>query len=99
MSARREVFSSGFLDDLARAPRHRKCDFEQLMRVMRRLAAGEAPEPRLRDHALRGRYPARRGGFTDCRECHVSSDWLLVYRLADAGTIHFIRTGTHSDLF
>jgi mRNA interferase YafQ len=99
MTTKKEVYSGEFFDDLGRAPKHRKCNFEELKRVMRRLAQGEALEPRLRDHALRGRYPARRGGFTDCRECHVANDWLLVYRLPDDDTVHFIRTGTHSDLF
>jgi addiction module RelE/StbE family toxin len=50
------------------------------------------------DHPLNGRYPKPKG-FTDCRECHVCNDRLLVYRFPDDYNVHFIATGTHSDLF
>ena len=43
------------------------------------------------DHPLKGEY-------SDCRECHIEPDWLLIYVIKDS-TIVFIRTGTHSDLF
>ncbi|MBQ3645399.1 MAG: type II toxin-antitoxin system mRNA interferase toxin, RelE/StbE family, partial [Synergistaceae bacterium] len=34
------------------------------------------------------------------RECHVQSDWLLVYRIDnDEVKLLLLRTGTHSDLF
>jgi mRNA interferase YafQ len=98
MEPRRYVYSGEFKDDIERAPTHRKCDYPALKEVMRRLVDRVALERSHRDHALQGRYPPRRG-FTDCRECHVANDWLLVYRLPDDATIHFIRTGTHADLF
>jgi len=44
-----------------------------------------------RDHPLIGNYK----GF---RECHIESDWLLVYKVTDEEII-FVRTGTHADLF
>jgi mRNA interferase YafQ len=44
-----------------------------------------------RDHPLKGEWE-------DHRECHLESDWLLIYRI-EGGTITFERTGTHSDLF
>ena len=45
------------------------------------------------DHALTGDYI----GF---RECHVQSDWLLIYRVErDELVLIAARTGTHSDLF
>jgi mRNA interferase YafQ len=31
-------------------------------------------------------------------ECHIESDWLLIYDVNDAGVL-LMRTGTHSDLF
>jgi len=46
---------------------------------------------RLRDHALSGPYVGK-------RECHVSSDWLLIYQV-DGNRLIAIRTGTHADLF
>ena len=36
----------------------------------------------------------------DFRECHIQSDWLLVYRIEQEELELFLfRTGTHSDLF
>ncbi len=42
-------------------------------------------------HKLRGKYE----GYW---ECHLESDWLLVYTVTD-DTIIVFRTGTHADLF
>lgn len=38
------------------------------------------------------------GNFKDRRECHIESDWLLIYKI-EQDTIIFERTGSHSDLF
>lgn len=43
------------------------------------------------DHPLKGKY-------SDCRECHIEPDWLLIYLVKNENII-FIRTGTHADLF
>ena len=46
-----------------------------------------------RDHSLSGDY----SGF---RECHITPDWLLIYRIDNQELIlQLTRTGTHSDLF
>jgi mRNA interferase YafQ len=46
-----------------------------------------------KDHPLRG-------NFAGSRDCHVESDWVLIYTLTeDGGHFRFERTGTHSDLF
>lgn len=44
-----------------------------------------------RDHALSGNY----AGY---RECHIESDWLLIYK-QEENELLLYRTGTHSDLF
>ena len=45
------------------------------------------------DHALKGDYMGH-------RECHISPDWLLIYKVEnDMLTLSLTRTGTHSDLF
>lgn len=44
-----------------------------------------------KDHGLKGNYSGK-------RECHLSPDWLLVYRVEGTQLILY-RTGTHSDLF
>lgn len=44
-----------------------------------------------KDHSLKGNYTGR-------RECHISPDWLLIYRV-EGNEIYLDRTGTHADLF
>lgn len=71
----------------------RNCDMKLLDSVISQLAAGEPLAEKYRDHLLSGDY----GGF---RECHITSDWLLVYQIRDSELILYLsRTGTHSDLF
>ncbi len=48
-----------------------------------------------RDHSLVGDYK----GY---RECHISPDWLLIYRVINNSYVELLeltRTGSHSDLF
>ena len=41
-----------------------------------------------------------RGNFKGCMECHISPDWLLVWKQNDTELILIlVDTGTHSDLF
>jgi mRNA interferase YafQ len=82
--------TSAFKKDWKRADRRGK-DLETLDSVMRRLATEQQLEPRFRDHKLTGDWQ----GF---RECHIESDWLLIYRV-EGDEITFVRTGTHADLF
>ena len=50
-------------------------------------------EEKYRDHELKGKYQ----GF---RECHIQSDWLLIYlKENDVLTLTLVDTGTHADLF
>jgi len=60
---------------------------------IRRLAAREVLEPKFRDHDLSGNWIGH-------RECHVQSNWLLIYRIeGDDLILVLTRTGTHSDLY
>ena len=98
--APRSITRTGqFKADLKRAQTHRKCDWQALLKAMSDIVARVPLAPSLLDHPLQGRYPRGRDGSTDCRECHTSNDWLLVYRLPDEESVIFIRCGTHSDLF
>lgn len=38
------------------------------------------------------------GNYSGYQECHIESDWLLIYKQAGA-ELQLYRTGTHSDLF
>jgi mRNA interferase YafQ len=87
----REVRRTGqFKRDVKRMDKRGK-DFSEFRGVIERLAAGQALEPRHRDHPLLGSYAGS-------RECHVEPDWLLIYERTDDELI-LIRTGTHADLF
>lgn len=40
------------------------------------------------------------GDYKGCRECHITPDWLLIYRIEENMLIlGLTRTGSHSDLF
>ena len=66
----------------------------KLMETVIELLANEQPLPqKYKDHSLSG-------GYSDCRECHITPDWLLIYRINNNELIlSLTRTGTHSDLF
>lgn len=63
----------------------------RLKRVMTWIACEQVLPKELRDHKLIGNYQGR-------RECHLSGDWLLIYKLEN-DTVIFERTGSHSELF
>lgn len=66
-------------------------DFSLLEKVIEKLMIPEPLEMKNKDHNLSGNY----AGF---RECHISPDWLLIYR-HNGKYLELYRTGTHSDLF
>ena len=59
--------------------------------IVNTLRIPAALHPKNKDHSLKGNYTGR-------RECHISPDWLLIYRV-DGNEIYLDRTGTHADLF
>lgn len=64
-----------------------------LKSIVTKLANGESLDPKYKDHPLTGNWVGH-------RECHIQSDWLLVYRYEDdVLVLTLARTGTHSDLF
>ena len=61
--------------------------------IIKLLADGKPLPTHNRDHALTGNW----GGY---RECHITPDWLLIYKIEqDILILTLTRTGTHSDLF
>ncbi|WP_405366990.1 type II toxin-antitoxin system YafQ family toxin [Ruminobacter sp.] len=73
--------------------RKRNLNIELLDEIIRKLARGEDHPKENRDHALSGNW----SGY---RECHIQSDWFLIYRIEEGLLILTLtRTGTHSDLF
>jgi mRNA interferase YafQ len=71
----------------------RGLDINLLDDIIRLLAKGESLPEKNRDHMLSGSWAGH-------RECHIQSDWLLVYRMEnDVLLLILSRTGSHSDLF
>ena len=89
---RRCDYTKAFLKDWERLSRSGRYDLTRLKEVMLPLIANDEPlGPEWLDHPLKG-------DWTDHLECRVGGDFLLIYQL-EVGTVIFVRTGTHSDLF
>ena len=68
-------------------------DIGLLVVVLDILSSGQPLPPQYVDHPLIGDYKGH-------RECHITLDWLLIYKINDGELIlELTRTGTHSDLF
>lgn len=65
-------------------------NMSRLKQVMIWIASEKTLDNALRDHKLIGNYKGR-------RECHLTGDWLLIYKLEQTRVI-FERTGSHSEL-
>jgi mRNA interferase YafQ len=84
------VYTKQFEKDLKRCQRRNK-RMEKFKLVAETLIAGNELDSIHRDHKLIGNFVGR-------RECHLESDWLLIYKLEEERII-FERMGTHADLF
>jgi mRNA interferase YafQ len=81
-----------FQKDLKRIEK-RGYKIDLLTAVIKKLANGETLDEVYHDHPLKGEYQ-------DCRECHITPDWLLIYEIvSDTLLLYLTRTGTHADLF
>ena len=84
------VATAKFRKDYKRIKK-RGYDLSLLEDVLDQLLQEKTLEQKYRDHALIGNYI----GF---RECHIQSDWLLIYAVSESELILTAsRTGTHSD--
>ncbi len=84
--------SAKFQKDLKRIQK-RGYDITLLKDVINLLVNGKVLPIKYKDRNLSG-------NFKGCRECHITSDWLLIYEISDDELILYLtRTGTHSDLF
>ncbi len=69
----------------------RQYDLELIQRAFKMLQEGQTFPRNMKPHKLKGKY----AGWW---ECHIASDWLLIYRVDD-DTVYLARTGTHAALF
>jgi mRNA interferase YafQ len=84
------VQTTRFRHDVRRMVKSGK-DISLLEAIVRLLCNQQTLPPRNKDHALVGNW-------TGCRECHLTPDWLLIYRIEPTELV-LLRTGSHSDLF
>ena len=86
------VWTSQFKKDYKLAMK-RGLKMDLLDDIIRLLSRGQPLPEKNRDHELSGKWAGH-------RECHIQSDWLLLYRIEDDVLILTLaRTGTHADLF
>ncbi|MDX9922272.1 MAG: type II toxin-antitoxin system YafQ family toxin [Syntrophales bacterium] len=84
------VYTKQFERDSKRMKRRGK-NLEKLKIIIRSLVAEEPLDDIHRDHRLIGNWKGR-------RECHIESDWLLIY-VIESNRVVFERAGSHADLF
>ena len=84
------VYTRQFEKDLKRIIKRNK-NIEKLKIILSSLIEEEKLDPIHRDHKLIGNWFGR-------HECHIESDWLLIYKIEDDRII-FERTGSHTDIF
>ena len=84
------VFEKRFKKDLKRLQKRGK-DMNKLKAVIEKLLENQELEPKYKDHALMGNWK----GY---RDCHIESDWLLIYKISET-YLFLVPSGSHSDLF
>lgn len=68
-------------------------DLKKLVTILSLLASGHPLPLQYKDHSLAG-------NLQDFRECHIESDWLLMYQIyEDTLILSATATGSHADLF
>lgn len=88
-----EILATGRFKKDLKAILKRGYNIQLLQDVVSLLAAGSPLPEKNKDHALSGNWIGH-------RECHITPDWLLVYKIDnDILVLTLTRTGTHSDLF
>ena len=89
---RKIVWTARFKKDYKLAMK-RNLNINLLDDIIRALSRGETLPEKNKDHELIGNWAGH-------RECHITGDWLLIYRIDDdVLVLTLARTGTHSDLF
>lgn len=83
-------YSSKFKKDFKTCSK-RQYKMELLQQIIDILRIPDTLPSKNSDHNLSGNY----AGY---RECHITPDWLLIYR-QDNNELLLYRTGTHADLF
>lgn len=68
-------FTNQFKKDVKNAKKQNK-NLDKLFDIIEKIANGEKLDEKYCDHKLSGSYEGT-------RECHIESDWLLIYEIVD----------------
>lgn len=89
----RVEYSAKFKKSLRKILKQGK-NLEKLEKIIFKLANKEELELKYRNHNL-----VDDKKFKGCKECHIESDWLLVYKyIENELVLLLINTGSHSEL-
>lgn len=83
-------YTTQFKKDYKKVQKQNK-DIEKLKLLIEKLLIETKLEEQYKDHNLTGKW-------NNYRECHITPDWLLIYKKT-ADTLILVRTGSHSELF
>ena len=72
--------------------RHKPLELKALFHVLEMLAHGQELPALYHPHQLHGEYDG-------CMECHIKSDFLLIWIDEELSMIRVLRVGSHSELF
>lgn len=87
-------FTSNFKKQIKKMIKQNK-DISELLEVITKLANLESLDVKYRNHNL-----INDKTYKDCSECHISPDWLLIYKYVDDKLVLVLfSTGSHSELF
>ena len=87
-------YTSRFKKEFKKALKQGK-DETKFLEVLKIIANGGELEAKYKNHKL-----INDKIFKDCNECHITSDWLLVYKYHENELILLLfATGSHSELF
>lgn len=63
-----------------------------LIQILQLLIVDAILPEKYKDHQLHGEY-------SDCRDCHIFPDLILIYKKIELESLQLIRIGSHSTLF
>lgn len=70
-------------------------NINKLIEVLEALANGDKLDEKYKNHKL-----IDDKNYKDCFECHITPDWLLIYKFKDNELVLLLfATGSHSELF
>ena len=86
------LVSTSFKKDLKRLKQQGK-KVSLLEDVMEKIISKHTLDKKYKDHSLKGNW-------IGSRDCHIQSDWILIYRLDEKNNaVIFERSGSHQELF